>query len=271
VQVEAANSIEQAAHASVRNLPDTRCAQIDPGRGSGDRRHSYLFGGRLRSSASHSQARTRVARLCARDPRLPDPAVPLLIARLRWRQQASPAAAEERLFSQVTRRRTHRGGFDPVPPDPGLVEALRQGRWILQDELARLQAAADEAAVQWDRCQAEADNWLLRAALLGGEHAIRLVIASDGQAADVRISYETTMGTRYPTDAACTISPAATWDSLVVARARQSHRTALAAAGQHAATAAAVRAAEAEVRATRYRLRAVQDRWIPVSSRRWQQ
>jgi len=57
---------------------------------------------------------------------LPDPADPLFIARLRWRRQASPAAAEQRLFNQVTRRRTHRGGFEPLPADPGLVEALRQ-------------------------------------------------------------------------------------------------------------------------------------------------
>lgn len=150
----------------------------------------------------------------------------------------------------------------------GRLEAARRGAdlldrklRILQGKLARLQTAADEAAVQWNRCNAEAENWLLRAALLGGERAIRL--ADDGQAADVRISYETTMGIRYPSEAACTIPPAATWDSPVVARARQAHRTALVAACRHAATAAAVRAVEAEVRATRYRLRAVQDRWIP--------
>ena len=132
---------------------------------------------------------------------------------------------------------------------------------ILQGELARLQAAAAQADAQWDRCQAEAANWLLRAALLGGERAIRL--AADGQAADVRVSYQTTMGIRYPGGAICTSPPAATWDSPVMARARQAHRTALAAAGEHAAAAAAVRAVEAEVRATRYRLRAVRDRWIP--------
>lgn len=57
---------------------------------------------------------------------LPDPGNPLLIARLRWRRQAAPAVAELRMFDQVTRRRTHRGGFEPVPPEPGLVEALRQ-------------------------------------------------------------------------------------------------------------------------------------------------
>jgi hypothetical protein len=57
---------------------------------------------------------------------LPDPSDPLLVARLRWRRQAPPAVAEERLFDHITRRRTHRGGFEPVPPDPGLLEALRE-------------------------------------------------------------------------------------------------------------------------------------------------
>ncbi len=56
---------------------------------------------------------------------LPDPGDPLLVARLRWRRRAPVAAREERLLSQVTRRRTHRGGFEPVPPPAGLIEALR--------------------------------------------------------------------------------------------------------------------------------------------------
>ena len=92
--------------------------------------------------------------------------------------------------------------------------------------------------MKWDRCQAEVENWLLRAVLLGGERAIRIALA--GQAADVRISYEPTTGIRYPSQAVCTIPPGATWDSPVMVRARQAHRTALAAAGQHATTAAAV-------------------------------
>jgi nitroreductase len=57
---------------------------------------------------------------------LPDPTDPLLIARLRWRRQVAPATGEERLFNQVTRRRTHRGGFEPVPPPAGLIRSLRQ-------------------------------------------------------------------------------------------------------------------------------------------------
>jgi V/A-type H+/Na+-transporting ATPase subunit D len=132
---------------------------------------------------------------------------------------------------------------------------------ILQGELARLLAMAAETEAQWNERQADAHAWLLRAALLGGERSIRL--ADDGQPADVTVSYEITMGIRYPVGAACSVPPAATWDGPVVARTRQAYRAALAAAAAHAAAAAAVRVVEDEVQTTRYRLRAVQDRWIP--------
>lgn len=132
---------------------------------------------------------------------------------------------------------------------------------ILQGELARRQEAAAEAAARWDRCQADAQAWLLRAALLGGERAVRL--GDDGQRAEVRISYETTMGIRYPARAECSFAPPGTWDGPVVTGARQAHRAALAAAAQHAAATAAASIIEGEVRTTRYRLRAVRDRWIP--------
>ena len=132
---------------------------------------------------------------------------------------------------------------------------------ILQGELARLRAAADATAAEWDRCQAEARTWLLRAALLGGERAVRL--AGDGQVADIKVSYATVMGIRYPATAACTAPPARTWDSPVLAGTRQAHHAALAAAARHAAAAASVRLVDDEVRVTRYRLRAVRDRWIP--------
>jgi hypothetical protein len=87
---------------------------------------------------------------------LPDLADPLLVARLRWRRQASPTVAEERLFAQITRRRTHRGGFEPVPPDPGLLQALRQDaarhgamlRVAMTDQARAVLAAITEMAQQ---------------------------------------------------------------------------------------------------------------------------
>ncbi len=58
---------------------------------------------------------------------LPDPADPLLIARLRWQQRAAPESGEWRIFGQVMQRRTHRGGFDPLPLAADLLRALEAG------------------------------------------------------------------------------------------------------------------------------------------------
>jgi hypothetical protein len=58
---------------------------------------------------------------------LPDPGWPLLVARVSWQRQAAPTQYEQRLFDQVRWRRTHRGGFDPIPLSPMLLIALREG------------------------------------------------------------------------------------------------------------------------------------------------
>ena len=46
---------------------------------------------------------------------LPDPAQRLLVARVSWRRRADPAEYEQQLFRWVRQRRTHRGGFAPLP------------------------------------------------------------------------------------------------------------------------------------------------------------
>jgi hypothetical protein len=56
---------------------------------------------------------------------LPDPGDPTLVARLSWPGRAAATEFERRLFSQVRRRRTHRGAFDPEPLPHGLLAALR--------------------------------------------------------------------------------------------------------------------------------------------------
>lgn len=94
---------------------------------------------------------------------LPDPADPLLIAALRWRRQAAPAVAEERLFDQITRRRTHRGGFEPVPPEPRLIAALRQDaaqhgaalRIAITDQARAALAAITDMAEHVERLDAD--------------------------------------------------------------------------------------------------------------------
>lgn len=131
---------------------------------------------------------------------------------------------------------------------------------LLQAELTRRQAAAKLTAQRWDSCQDDAQVQLLRAALLGGQRAIRLAA---GGHAEVTIRYAATMGIRYPAAAVCTAPPPATWEGPVLAQARRAHQEALAAAAEHAAAAAALRVIEAETAATRYRLRAIRERWIP--------
>jgi V/A-type H+/Na+-transporting ATPase subunit D len=133
---------------------------------------------------------------------------------------------------------------------------------ILQAELDRRRAEVTQTGQDWDEQCADAERWLLRAALLGGQRAVRL--AAGGRPADVQVRYAVTMGVRHP--AIATVGPATgpvSWAGPVLVQARQAHQRALAAAVTHAATAAALRILEAEASATRYRLRAIKDRWIP--------
>ena len=71
----------------------------------------------------------------------PDPGDPMLVAELSWRRRAAPAEWEHRLFRQVPQRRTHRGGFDPLPLQPGLLAILRGGA---QRDGALLRVVADD-------------------------------------------------------------------------------------------------------------------------------
>jgi len=58
---------------------------------------------------------------------LPDPAMPLLVARLTWQHRTAPTRFERRLAAQVRTRRSHRGGFDPLPLAPQLLAELVEG------------------------------------------------------------------------------------------------------------------------------------------------
>jgi hypothetical protein len=79
---------------------------------------------------------------------LPDPACPLLVARLTWRRGPAPNGYERRLYAQVRQRRSHRGGFAPVPVAPELLTLLQEaaGRYgavlrVVTDEGTRFALA----------------------------------------------------------------------------------------------------------------------------------
>jgi V/A-type H+-transporting ATPase subunit D len=132
---------------------------------------------------------------------------------------------------------------------------------VLTADLDRARDAAEQTGRDWDAACREADGRLRRAVLLGGERAVRL--AGRGTDAQVTITYAVTMGAHHPAGVRYTAGEAGGWEGAAVAAARQAHRAALAAAARHAAAAAALAVLAAETQATRHRLRAVRDRWIP--------
>jgi hypothetical protein len=68
----------------------------------------------------------RAAGYAPRAQLLPDPAQPLLVARLGWRPGPDATGYERRLSAQVRQRRAHRGGFDPLPLAPQLLTVLQE-------------------------------------------------------------------------------------------------------------------------------------------------
>lgn len=145
------------------------------------------------------------------------------------------------------------------------VTLLDQKLRVLHAETERRAAFAVGTGRAWAEASTEAAVWLERAALLGGERAVRL--AGGGPPVDVVLSWTWTMGVRHPDGSTCSFPPDP--DELPAANtpivlARAAHRRALEAAAQHAAAQAALRLLQAEERATRRRVRALEDRWLPL-------
>lgn len=68
----------------------------------------------------------RLAGLIPQTRVLPDPGEPTLVAEVSFQGEAEPDAYEQRLASQILRRRTHRGAFFPDPLPHGLLGVLRE-------------------------------------------------------------------------------------------------------------------------------------------------
>lgn len=136
---------------------------------------------------------------------------------------------------------------------------------ILRTERERLALQLGRTAVEWEAASREADTWLVRGVLLGGERSVRLAAAR--VLAEIRILWEQSMGVSYPVEAACTLPEPAPDEPPVgnaaLVAARDCYRRALQAAVQHAVVEAASRVLDEQEAATRRRLRAIEDRWIP--------
>jgi V/A-type H+/Na+-transporting ATPase subunit D len=148
------------------------------------------------------------------------------------------------------------------------LETARRGSTLLDRKLHlllseqdRLRAEERRTRQDWESSCARADLWLLRAALLSGRRAITL--AASRIPAEVTVRYGLAGGTRYPSGITCTTPEPDTFDGATLAAARTACRDAVAAAARHAAATEAVRIIDTEAGATRYRLRAIEERWIP--------
>lgn len=136
---------------------------------------------------------------------------------------------------------------------------------ILLPEQQRLVIQADRSRAAWTRACAQAETWLLRATLLGGQDAVRH--ATPARLAEVEIGWTTAMGLSYPTDVHVVSAPAqlpgVPADNAAIAPTASAYRSALIAGVRLAADLEAVHRVEAEIAVTRRRLRALDKRWLP--------
>jgi V/A-type H+-transporting ATPase subunit D len=135
---------------------------------------------------------------------------------------------------------------------------------ILMRDHERMRILATEARSEWQEACAEADSWLLRMALLGGEDAIR--VAAAPRLLQVDVTWATEMGLTYPTSVVVVPGSEVTFDgggSAALAPTVAAFRRATLAGARCAAAEEAVRRLEEEVSQTRRRLRAVSKRWLP--------
>jgi V/A-type H+-transporting ATPase subunit D len=136
---------------------------------------------------------------------------------------------------------------------------------ILRTEQERAALLAERTGAQWSQRCADADRWLARAALLGGDREIRLCTVPP--VAEVTVTWGAVMGTRYPTGATCRpYQPTGTErppGTAALTEAATAYAAALRAAVEHAAAVRSQHILDREVASTRLRLRALTDRWLP--------
>jgi V/A-type H+/Na+-transporting ATPase subunit D len=136
---------------------------------------------------------------------------------------------------------------------------------ILRSEQERFHLLAEHTREHWQEAQRRADTVGLRAAMMGGARGVRLL--TPAEPAEVAVSWASVMGLRYPAGTTCRFATPSDMDrsagTTALVGAPSTYQAAVAAAAAHAAAATACRTIDAEVKATRQRLRAITDRWLP--------
>jgi len=146
-------------------------------------------------------------------------------------------------------------------------ELLDQKRQILMRQLAKASALADQTRADWEKTCHEAESWLWRLTLLGGQREIHVLGADRQGRAQVEVSWKSSMGLEQPEADRCILPPAEPLldvsGNVAGAPTVEAYREAIAAALAHAAAAEALRRVQNELASTRRRLRSITHRRIP--------
>jgi len=146
------------------------------------------------------------------------------------------------------------------------VLAVKQ-RALLR-ERDRLEPLVVQARSEWERLARDAEQWLARAAMLGGE---RQLDVDPSAFAEITVSWRTILGVRCPEDAQLELPadrelvPAGSSAALYCAAA--AHRQALEAAVRLGVAESALARIASELRAATLRRVAIERRWIPSHER----
>ncbi|MFD6023889.1 V-type ATP synthase subunit D [Streptomyces griseoluteus] len=145
------------------------------------------------------------------------------------------------------------------------ADLLERKLRLLLDREHMARQAAEVAGDAWRQGLAEAETWLVRGVLLGGERA--LAEAAPAERTRVEVQWGALMGVRHPAAVSWTDpvrSPQEqTPSNTALAHAETAYRAAARAAAELAAHLAAAELLGAEAVRTRQRVRALRRHWIP--------
>ncbi|MGK4585300.1 V-type ATP synthase subunit D [Kitasatospora sp. HPMI-4] len=145
------------------------------------------------------------------------------------------------------------------------ADLLERKLRILSERHRQLRKAEAAAEQSWHRRLGEAETWLLRGLLLGGERALEAAAVTDR--VDVTVEWATSMGVHHPSAASCTdaVRPAdrPAPGNTALAHAETAYRAAVRAAAEYAVARAAALLVGVEKDRTRQRVRALRRHWIP--------
>ncbi|OYP19861.1 hypothetical protein CFC35_00210 [Streptomyces sp. FBKL.4005] len=145
------------------------------------------------------------------------------------------------------------------------ADLLERKLRLLLDRERTVRRGAEDADRVWRETLAEAEAWLLRGVLLGGESALAEAAPADRAGVDVR--WSVLMGVRHPaavdwSDAVRSPSER-TPPNTALAHAERAFRAAARAAADLAVHTAAAELLAAEAERTRQRVRSLRRHWIP--------